>query len=46
MTTQVAMSRRVHRYKLVIRDHQEAKGKRIGTQVLIPMTRRRNIGEE
>ena len=46
-TTQIAISRRVHRYKLALRDRQAARGVRVDTGgVLMPMMRGWNVDEE
>ena len=47
VTTQVAISRRVRRYKLALRDRQAARGTREHTGgVLMPMTWAWNVDEE
>ena len=37
VTTQIAISRRVHRYKLALRDRQAARGRREEEEGLMPM---------
>ena len=46
VTTQVAISRRVNRYKLALRDRGPARGRREDTRVLTPMTWVWNVDEE
>ena len=46
VTTQVAISRRVHRYQLALRDRQAARRRRDETGVMLPMTWGWNIDEE
>ena len=46
VTTQVANSRRVHRYTLALRDHQAARGREEEAGGKRPMTGEWNVGEE
>ena len=46
VTAQVAISRRVHRYKMALRDRQAARGKEEEAGGLRPITRGWDTGEE
>ena len=46
MTTQVAISRRVDRYRLALRDRQTARGREEGPGGLRPITWGWNVDEE
>ena len=46
VTTQVAISRRVHRYQLALRDRQATRGRREITGIPLPMTWGWSIDEE
>ena len=46
VTTHVVISRRAHRYKLVLRNHRAARGRREETGALLPMTWGWNLDEK
>ena len=46
VTTQVAISRRVHRYKLALRNRQAVRGRREEGAIMMPMTWGWNVDEE